>query len=134
MYVQAGYPVAQLKVEASEIPKVVAFLGFGQISGITFALNLSNCIFVNLATKKLTGILTGVSKTAVQQAITGVGGNFLARIDADDQSRALRAILDSISKIYILVILSGALTTILAIFMRWERVDKAAKISQKLGV
>ena len=127
-YVQAGYPVAQLKVEASEIPKVVAFLGFGQISGITFALNLSNCIFVNLATKKLTEVLPGVSKAAVQQAVTGAGGNFLTRIDAKDQDQALAAILDSISRIYILIVLSGALTTALTILMRWERIDKAAKI------
>ena len=128
MYVQAGYPIAQLKVEAKEIPKVVAFIGFGQISGIAFALNISNSIFVNLATQKLQGILVGVPKTAVQQAISGAGGDIFASISKADQSRALEAVLNSVSRTYIMLITSGALTIALTLFMRWERIDQAAKI------
>lgn len=121
LFVQAGYPVAQLKVDPASIPKVVAFIGFGQITGITCALSISNSIFLNVATNKITKILPSTSRAIVQQAITGTNSVLFENLGAIDRRLVLNAIVDSIGRVYVMVIMAGALTTVLSFFMKFER-------------
>lgn len=144
LYVQASYPVAQLKVDPTKIPLVVAFIGCGQITGITLALALSNSIFLNEATNKIADILPQMQRTVVQQAITGIdGGTFFAELGSEDQAQVLNALVDSIDNVYCMVIAAGALTTVLSLFMKRERLfiqpsspakaDEASKDEERIS-
>ncbi|KAL9619346.1 MAG: hypothetical protein Q9160_006026 [Pyrenula sp. 1 TL-2023] len=126
LYVQAGYPIAQLKVPPAEIPQVVAFIGYGQITGITLALTISNSIYLNEATNKIADILPAVPRDVVQQAISGTGGPFFATLKASDRDPVLRAIVRSIGNVYGMVIAAGALSIVLALFMKRERLHASS--------
>ena len=132
LFVQAGYPIAQLKVDSASIPKVVLFIGFGQITGITCALTISSSIFLNEATDKIAKILPTVPRQIVQQAVSGTDGAFFEMLSDTDRTPVLEAIADSISKVYIMVIVSGALTIVLSLFMKRERLQ-ASTVATKAG-
>ena len=123
LYVQIGYPVAQLKVNAASIPRVVAFIGYGQIAGITLALTISNSIFLNEATRKIETILPSLQRGVVQQAITGTGGTFFQTLGPSDRKPVLEAIVQSICNVYGIVIAAGALSVVLSLFMKRERLN-----------
>ena len=131
-YTQVGYPVAQLKVSKASIPKVVAFIGYGQITGITLALTISNSIFLNEATNKIERILPSTAKGVVQQAVTGTGGTFFQTLDASDRKPVLEAIVQSIADVYIMIIAAGALTIVLSLFMKRERLNASQSASAEV--
>ncbi|KAL8788072.1 MAG: hypothetical protein Q9195_007486 [Heterodermia aff. obscurata] len=121
LYVQAGYPIAQLKVNSASIPRVVAFIGYGQIAGITLALTVSNSVFLNEATNKIARLLPAVPKAVVQQAITGTRTASFQDIRSADRVLVLEAIVQSIGNVYGMVIAAGSLTTVLSLFMSFEK-------------
>ena len=122
LYVQASFAVAQAKVKSpGAIPLTVAFLGCGQITGITLALTVSNAIYLNGATNRIAQVLPAVQRATVQQAITGVNGMFLNTIDPASRGRVLEAIVDTINHVYIMVIIAGVVSTLLSFLMRRER-------------
>ena len=129
LYVQLGYPVAQLKVDPASIPRVVAFIGCGQITGITLALVMSNSIFFNEATGKVETILPSLQRGVVQQAITGTGGTFFQTLGPSDRKPVLEAIVQSIGNVYGMVIAAGALSVVLSLFMKRERLNAAPPAS-----
>lgn len=121
MFSQASFPVAQGKVNRSRIPSAVAFIGLAQITGITLALTISNSIFINQSTSKISTILPNVPVVTVQQAISGAGGSLFQTLSADNKIKVLKAIMTSISNVYIMVITAGALAVVLAVFMKREK-------------
>lgn len=52
MYLQLGHAVAQAKVKPEKLPAAVAFTTTAQLNGLTFALVISQCVFVNEAAKR----------------------------------------------------------------------------------
>lgn len=52
MYLQTGHSVAQAKVPESKVPAAVAFTTTAQLNGMTLALVLAQCAFVNAAAKR----------------------------------------------------------------------------------
>lgn len=127
LFVQASYPVAQLKVVASEIPQVVAFIGYGQIAGITLALSISSSVFLNTATKKISNILPSVPKQIIQQAVTGTGGAFFDTLEDSEKVSVLDAICRTIGDIYGTVITAGALAIVLSLFLGWESISNKGR-------
>ncbi|KAJ4301956.1 hypothetical protein N0V90_004052 [Kalmusia sp. IMI 367209] len=123
LFVQASYPVAQLKVVASEIPQIVAFVGYGQIAGITLALSISSSVFLNTATKKISHILPRVPKHIIQQAVTGTGGAFFDTLEDAEKVSVLDAICRTIGDIYGNVIAAGALAILLSLFVGWGSIS-----------
>jgi Na+/melibiose symporter-like transporter len=51
MYLQLGHAVAQAKVKPEKVPAAVAFTTTAQLNGLTFALVIAQCVFVNEAAK-----------------------------------------------------------------------------------
>ncbi|MCJ1241388.1 hypothetical protein MMC14_009393 [Varicellaria rhodocarpa] len=142
-YSQAAFPIAQVKADAAKIPIAVQFIGCGQISGITLSLALSTSIFTNEATNKVVAILPQVPRSMIQPAISGVNdAAFLDQLNPIQQQEVLEAILSSIDNVFIMVITAGMLSTILALFMRREKLfQEQAKtqigekpISEKVSV
>ncbi len=121
LFSQAGFPIAQVKVAPEMISHAVAFIGVAQVGGIALALMMSNSIFLNEATNKISVILPEVSRLMVQQAISGAGGSFFETLNAQDRASVLDAIVHSIDNVFILVITAGAMVVVLSLFMKRER-------------
>lgn len=122
LFVQASYTVAQGKVNDKDVPLVVAFIGCGQITGITLALSISNTVFLNESTRKIAAILPQVPRSAVQAAISGAENSFFQQLGPQDQSQALNAVVTSIADLYYMVIAAAAVTIILSLFMKREKI------------
>ncbi|KAL9121279.1 MAG: hypothetical protein Q9187_002164 [Circinaria calcarea] len=121
LFTQASYAVAQAKVDAKAIPLAIAFIGCGQITGITLALTISNSVFLNEATNKISGILPLVPRPVVQQAISGANGAFFNTLDTMDRAKVLNAIVRSIDNVYGMVLTAGGMVTLLSLLMKRER-------------
>ncbi|KAF3061498.1 putative transporter C3H1.06c [Daldinia childiae] len=121
LFSQAGFAVAQVKAAPQLLSQAVAFIGIGQISGITLALVISNSIFLNESTEKIANILPDLPRSVVQQAVSGVGGDFFNNLTSDQRQRVLNAIIESIDNTFILVITASALSLVLSVFMKRER-------------
>ena len=122
LFVQASYPVAQVKVAPDQIPVATAFIGCGQISGVTIALAVSNSIFLNQATNKIAETLPLVPRRVVQQAISGADGAFFNTLSSQDRAAVLDAVTQSINYVYIMVIAAGAVVITLSLFMKREKI------------
>ncbi|KAA6412150.1 MAG: hypothetical protein FRX48_04301 [Lasallia pustulata] len=130
----ARYPaVPHAKVDLKAIPLAVTFIGCGQITGITMALTISNSVFLNQATNRIAKVLPLVPRATVQQAITGVDGLCLKTLNAADRVDVLHAVVESISRVYPMVIAAGGVAVILSPFMKREClfVQAAVKDSEK---
>lgn len=99
MFSQASFPVAQGKVDRSRIPSAVAFISLAQITDITLALTISNSIFINQSTSKISTILPNVPVITVQQAISEAGRSLFQTLSADNKIKVQKAIMTSISNI-----------------------------------
>ena len=121
LYTQAPFSIAQAKVEWYLVSRVTAFINCGQISGIVLSLAISSSIYINQATQKITAILPDIPYDVVQEAVTGGKASFFQNLSPTDRLKVLVAIVSTIGNIYILVIAGGALTVILSLFMRWEK-------------
>lgn len=97
------------------------------------ALTISNSIFLNQATNRIAKVLPLVPRATVQQAITGVDGLCPKTLNAADRVDVLHAVVESISRVYPMVIAAGGVAVILSLFMKRERlfVQAAVKDSEK---
>ncbi|KAG4223466.1 hypothetical protein PC116_g28068 [Phytophthora cactorum] len=121
LFSQAGFAVAQVKAAPQLLSQAVAFIGIGQISGVTLALVISNSVFLNESTNKIADILPDMPRSVVQQAVSGVGGDLFRNLNSDQRQRVLNAIIESIDNTFILVITASALSLVLSVFMKRER-------------
>jgi MFS family permease len=121
IFVQASFAVAQGIVKEDEIPSAVGFITCGQITGITISISVANSIFLNKAETGISELLPQVPITDIQAAIAGVGSKFVQSLPEDVKEAVLEVIVTSLSKTYIMNIVAGALSVILAVFMKRER-------------
>ncbi|KZF22064.1 MFS general substrate transporter [Xylona heveae TC161] len=121
MYIQASFSVAQAKVPPQEVPLAIGYISCGQLSGATITLAIANTVFLNLAGKKIQHILPHVPYTQIQAAIAGASSTFIKTLPDEVRKRVLAAIVDSISTVYILAITAAALTVVLSLGLKWER-------------
>ena len=130
-----GFPIAQVKALPQQLSQAVAFIGVGQVGGITLALMISNSIFLNEATDKISAILPSLPKSVVQQAISGVRGSFFSTLSPDDRMQVLAAIVHSVDNVFIMIITAGALSLVLSVFMKREKlfVSAAEQREEKSG-
>lgn len=118
---QASFSVAQAKVHPKEIPLAIGFITSAQIAGATIALSISNSIFLNDATRNIARLLPNVPRGDIQGAIAGAGSAFLAKLDPASRASVTHAIVESMSKVYILGITAGALAAVLGLLMKKEK-------------
>ncbi|KAL4762210.1 putative MFS transporter [Aspergillus foveolatus] len=121
MYLQLGHAVAQAKVKPEKVPAAVAFTTTAQLNGLTFALVLSQCVFVNEAAKRIGWILPHESRSTIVDAISGTGSTFVQELPAATQNEVLGAIVTAIDRTYILCIVAAAVTLLATFGMKWER-------------
>lgn len=122
LFAQTSYAVAQLTISVPEIPRTVAFIGYGQISGITLALTIAGSVFLNRATSRIAEAFPNVPRQAVQQYISGASGGILDGISEGERQDVLVAIVSAISDIYWLVVAAGAFSISMSLLMLRDRV------------
>ena len=133
MYAQAGFAVAQVKVEQHMVPLAIGFISLAQIGGATIALAIANSVFLNQATNGILAIMPDEPRSVVQGAVSGAGSTFFQTLDPNVKTAVLAAVSHAISRIYILAITASALTIVLAVFMSRERVSKSFTLSSSFS-
>jgi MFS family permease len=119
--VQMGFSLAQAKVPPEEIPLAIGFITNGQVTGVVVALAVANSIFLNQSTNKISALLPGVPTHEIQSAIAGVGSDFFESLSSANKAAVIQIIVGSISKTYILAITAGALSVVLSLFLKREK-------------
>ena len=128
MYAQAGFSIAQVKVQPHETPLAIGFMSLAQIGGSTISLAIANSVFLNQATNGILAILPREPRSVVQGAVSGAGSTFFQTLDPSVKTAVLEAVTHAISRIYILAITGAALSIVLAVFMSREKVSKFRSI------
>ncbi|KAK7994404.1 hypothetical protein PG991_015992 [Apiospora marii] len=121
MWIQASFSVAQAVVDTANVPAAIGFITLAQFLGNTTALAIANAIFLNLAETKVQALLPDFAPDQIQAAISGVTEDFIERLGPEVRARVVEAIVTSMDKTYILVILAGSLVVVLSLFMKREK-------------
>ncbi|KAI1078228.1 major facilitator superfamily-domain-containing protein [Whalleya microplaca] len=120
-YSQLSFSVGQAKVGLERVADVTAFIGFGQMGGIALALSIANSVFLNRATIGIASVVPDAPVSEIQTAIQGAGNSFFESLSSSQRTAVLDAIVDSMNDAYILVMAGAALSVVLAVFMKRER-------------
>ncbi|PKX88643.1 putative MFS drug efflux transporter [Aspergillus novofumigatus IBT 16806] len=120
-FAQASFSVAQATVAPELIPSAVGFISLAQITGITLALAIANAVFFNESVRSLKTILPGVDPERIKDTISGTQSEFFQSLLPGVREQVLEAIVDALSKSYILVMTAGALVAVLSLLMKREK-------------
>lgn len=121
LYGQASFAVAQAVVGPEMVSSAVGFITCAQVSGVTIALAIANSLFLNGSQDKIAELLPDVPLSDIQAAIAGAGSEFVASLSPELQTGVLNAIVDSMSKTYLLVVTAGAVSILLSAGMKREK-------------
>lgn len=120
-FVQLSFTVVQAKVEKHLIPVAIGFCTFAQLAGPAVALSIANAVFLNEATDGIARIAPDLSRETIQMAISGVGSRRMEGLGPEVRGQVLHVIVKAMSKVYFLPLSAGALTVVMALFMKRER-------------
>ncbi|KAF9870609.1 hypothetical protein CkaCkLH20_11915 [Colletotrichum karsti] len=121
MWIQAAFSVAQAKVDTGNVPAAIGFITLAQFLGNTMALAIANSIFLNLAESRVQELLPELSPKQIEAAISGVAVNFMKGLNQKVRAQVLETIVTSMGTTYILVMVAGALVSVLSLFMKREK-------------
>ena len=85
--------------------------------GIVISLAIAGAVFQNRAVSNILSILPDANESSLRQAITGTDSGYLATLSSTDSVRVIGAVVSALSSVYIVVIVGGAVTVILACFL-----------------
>ncbi|KAL8643685.1 MAG: hypothetical protein Q9226_008188 [Calogaya cf. arnoldii] len=125
-FLQASYGVSQALVSPEDIPNAIGFISIGQSIGVVLFLSVAGTIFSNEAIKAVTPILVGVSEAEVEGAIAGTSSSIFESLDEATRARVIEAIVQSLDKVYGIIIAGGALVFILAFFLPRQKLFMTA--------
>ena len=125
LFAQASFSVAQAIVDPENVASAVGFITCAQVTGVTIALAIANSVFLNGSQDKIAALLPQVPLSDIQAAIAGAGSDFVDSLSPELQAGVLHAIVDSMSKTYILVITAGAVVLVLSAAMKREKLFMA---------
>lgn len=120
-FVQAGFSVAQGKVDFMDIPLAIGFITAGQIGGSTISLAIANSVFLNGATTDIGALLPDQPKAAIQSAVAGASAGLFESLNEDMRDAVTAAIVDNMKYVYVLAVTAGALLVIMSVFMKREK-------------
>lgn len=123
-YCQAGFPVAQVTVDASDIPYSVGFMTVSQMLGISIGTGLSGALFVNYAHAGLEHVFPDSPAEDIASAASGVSSALLAAADAETRARAISAIADAILNAFVPIMVGGAFSLVFSVFLKREKLFK----------
>ncbi|KAF2490010.1 putative efflux pump antibiotic resistance protein [Lophium mytilinum] len=121
MFAQASFSVAQAVVEGENVAPAIAFITLAQFMGMTLSLALANAILLNSSQAQIQRILPDVAPAAIQGAVLGARSGLVQSLAPEVKDRVLGAIVSAIDKTYLLVVAGGALTAVLSLGMRRDK-------------
>ena len=119
---QISFSVAQAKAPRADIAVAVTFIASAQVNSIALSFAVAYSIFMNTATKQIAAILPNASASDIQAAITGVDAPLFASLPQTLKVQILEAVNGSIQSVWIQVLAAGALSCVLALLMKRERI------------
>jgi MFS family permease len=125
LFAQTSFSVAQAIVDPDLIASAVGFITCAQVSGVTIALAIANSVFLNKSQTSISAILPDTPIAEIQAAIAGAGSDFVKSLSATVREEVLTAIVNAMSKTYILVITAGSLAAVLSLAMKREKLFMA---------
>jgi hypothetical protein len=99
----------------------ISYMNFCQVGGLAIILTISNTIFLNLAITYVAKALPNSTLPEVKNAVSGVSSDFIGSLSQHQQAEVLHALVQAISKTYILIIACGCLQLVLAFGLKWEK-------------
>lgn len=120
-FIQLSFTVIQAKVEKGLAPIATGFCTFAQLVGPAIALAISNTVFLNEATIRIQAVDGSLPAHSIQETISGASSTQIQGIPAKEQQKILHEILQAMSKSYIVSLSAGALTFVMGVFMKRER-------------
>jgi MFS family permease len=122
VYSQAGFAVAQAKVDPKHLGQAIGFLTTGQLTGAVVSLTIGGTVLINNAASGLSALLPDVPEATIKNAIAGTAGNFFGTLDPATRAAALDVIVNAIDKVYILTITAGAVGFVASLLLKHERI------------
>ncbi|THV48720.1 hypothetical protein BGAL_0231g00030 [Botrytis galanthina] len=126
LFAQASFSVAQAVVSEELVSSAVGFITCAQVGGVTIALAIANSVFLNGSQEKIQAVLPNLPAAEIQRAIAGAGSEFVKNLTEIQQKEVIQAIVESMSKTYAMVITAGALTIVLSLLMKREKLFMSA--------
>jgi hypothetical protein len=114
-YIQMPFNACQMLVDPSMIPAATGLITWGQLAAPAITLSIANSVFLNLAKIDLSRVLP--SDAPVLEIVSGVGKEYLDKLEANTQQQVVHIIVASLSKSYVLVFVAGGLTLILTMLL-----------------
>jgi hypothetical protein len=111
-FCQAGFAVAQMKVQPDEIPYSVGFMTVGQMLGIVFGTGMSGALFINYGQQALSAVFPDASKSEIADALAGVGSGLIESASKADRDEAIHGITRAIQLAYVPIIAAGSICLI----------------------
>jgi MFS family permease len=121
---QAGYAIAQAKVSTRENSAIISFMNVAQIGSIVLALTIAGSVFQNVAIHKLAAALAGQGYTLdqIKSAVAGTQSVILQQGSPEVRKLVLSALIRAMDQVFAMVIAAGALTIIVGLLMKKEKV------------
>lgn len=131
MWLQASFSVSQAVVSPENVGPVAGFMTLAQFLGNTVNLAIANSVFLNLCMTRLEQLLPDVAASDIQAAIQGVTSStgFVQSLTPEVRTKVVDVIVQSIGKLYILVITPGALVVVLSLAMKREKLFVSAAVA-----
>jgi hypothetical protein len=122
---QAGYTIAQAKVPPHQVPSVISFMNVAQIGTIVIALTIAGTVFQNVGLRNLENALDGYGygKADLAGAVAGTKSAIFAHGSPEVRRLALKAIIDAMDDVFVLILVAGAFMVLSSLAMKFEKVD-----------
>jgi hypothetical protein len=120
-YCQAGFPVAQMKVAASDIAYSVGFMTVSQMLGIALGTGMSGALFVNQAHSGLQRVFPSASTEEISSAVAGVGSDLIGKASEEVAAAAIHVIALAIQDAFVPVFVTGAVAFACSLAMKKEK-------------
>jgi hypothetical protein len=130
-YIQASFSVAQLKAPPHLAKYVVGLMTTAQLGGPAFALSIASSSFLNAAQRSLTEFLPNRSPDYILALISGASRGAAQQLPDDVRSAVLKTIVSSLRKSFIVSLVAGSITLLLALPMKWEKLFTISSSEQQ---
>ncbi|KAL9599302.1 MAG: hypothetical protein Q9219_003929 [cf. Caloplaca sp. 3 TL-2023] len=127
-YLQLPFAVAQAQVSPALVSIAIGFTAFAQLAAPAITLSIANSVFLNEASKSLHEVVPSASPGMIRELLSGAGNYQSASLGPVVREQVLGAIVGAMSKIYILVIVSGVLTLVLTASLGLFDLRRSTKI------
>ncbi|KAK2776213.1 hypothetical protein FQN53_002847 [Emmonsiellopsis sp. PD_33] len=121
---QACYPVSQQLVQPGELTNVIGLISISQFLGIILFLAIMGTTYQNLVIQKVQKILPNASEAQIREFIGGASTKLSDPLSKVDYAAIIDAIIDSMRAVWIILLVAGAICTILAVFLGREKLFK----------